>query len=74
MGSSVETFWLVRNIDTTGVSGTGIVADGVIFPDGVTVLRWRTAGGSTAVYDSIEDVKQIHGHGGDTKVVLHKRD
>jgi hypothetical protein len=46
----------------------GCVADGVVFPDGVSVLRWRTAGGSTAVYDSMESVELIHGHDGRTKI------
>jgi len=59
-------FQLVRAEDVSGVSGTGVVADGVVFPDGVTVLRWRTAGGSTAVYGSVEDVERIHGHDGKT--------
>lgn len=61
-------FWLKRLEDESGVSGTGVVADGVIFPDGVAVLRWRTMGGSTAVYDSIEKLEEIHGHGGKTVI------
>jgi hypothetical protein len=62
-------FWLKRKEDISGISGTGIVAEGVIFTDGVAVLRWLTAGGSTAVYDSIESVERIHGHNGNTEVV-----
>lgn len=61
-------FWLMREADVSGVSGVGVVADGVIFPDGITVLRWRTAGGSTAIYDSIQSVELIHGHDGKTKI------
>lgn len=65
----MKNFQLVRTEDISGVSGTGIVADGVIFPDGTCSLRWRTAGGSTAIYDSIEKLEKIHGHDGRTKVV-----
>jgi len=66
--SEVRIFLLIRTEDVSGISGTGIVADGVVFPDGVAVLRWRTAGGSTAVYDSLEDIKRIHGHDGGTRI------
>ena len=61
-------FWLVREEDVSEVSGTGVVADGVVFPGGVAVLRWRTAGVITAVYDSIESLEGIHGHDGKTKI------
>lgn len=65
---TAKRFWLMRTEDVSGVSGTGYVADGVIFPDGTVVLRWRTAGGSTAVYESIEQLEAIHGHEGRTKI------
>lgn len=64
----IKVFHLARLKDVSGVSGLGIVAEGVTFSDGVSVLRWLTAGGSTAVYDSIESVKRIHGHQGGTRV------
>lgn len=62
-------FYLQRLEDETGISGTGRVADGVVFEDGHAVIRWRTATSSTACYDSIEDVETIHGHGGKTRIV-----
>lgn len=61
-------FNLVRNEDETGVSGTGIVAQGVEFDDGTCSMRWLTATASTAVYNSIVDLDKIHGHGGKTVV------
>ena len=36
-------FVLQRNEDETGVSGTGIVAEGVEFSDGTVALRWTSA-------------------------------
>ncbi|MFF3358364.1 hypothetical protein ACFYWN_38440 [Streptomyces sp. NPDC002917] len=63
-------FHLVRTEDVTGVSGTGIVAGGVIFPDGTVAMRWNTGTSSTAIYDSIDDVTEIHGHNGATVVSL----
>lgn len=62
-------FQLIRREDETGVSGTGIVAYGVLFPDGRAVLRWDTKVNSTVFYDSVADLKAIHGHGG--KTALH---
>jgi hypothetical protein len=61
-------FVLNRTEDLTGSSGTGIVAEGVVFDDGVTVLRWLTQLRSTAIYDSPHDLMAIHGHGGTTQL------
>lgn len=62
-------FHLQRDVDVTGVSGTGVVAEGVQFTDGTAALRWRSDHTSTAVYSSIADVETIHGHNGATRVV-----
>lgn len=67
-----RTFVLMRLDDATGVSGTGIVAEGIEFTDGTAALRWRTATSSTAVYGSMRDLEAIHGHQGATKVVYHQ--
>lgn len=60
-------FKVMRDTDVTGVSGAGHVADGVVFGDGTTVLRWRSEHRSTAVYASLDDALAIHGHGGATR-------
>lgn len=73
-----RTFVLYRDTDITGISGTGPVADGVVFPDGVTVMRWRDVAGPNAdagvrptivVHESPESVEALHGHGGATRIV-----
>lgn len=63
-------FKLVRNTDVTGVSGTGHVADGLAFDDGVVVLRWRSEWPTSVVFHDrgIEAVEKIHGHGGATRI------
>jgi hypothetical protein len=38
----MKRFRLVRDRDVSGVSGTGIVAEGTMFSDGTCVLRWLT--------------------------------
>lgn len=36
--------------------------EGVVFSDGKCVIRWLTAKGSTACWDSFADMYSIHGH------------
>lgn len=62
-------FYLYRHQDLNGISGTGIVADGVQWPDGAVTMRWRGARPSTVNWNSIEDAEAIHGHGGATVIV-----
>ena len=64
----MKTFNLVRATDVTGISGTGIVAQGVEFDDGTCSMRWLTETASTGFYSSIADLVFIHGHNGATKV------
>ena len=55
-------FYMVRPYDESGVSGTGKVLDGVVFPDGTTVIRWcvKEMPNCTAIYDSYSAFKRIH--------------
>lgn len=61
-------FWIYRWKDSTGISGTGIVAEAVEFNGGQVVLCW-TKSETMGVYKNIDQVREIHGHGGDTEVV-----
>jgi hypothetical protein len=62
-------FALVRDEDVTGISGTGVVAHGVQWPDGTVTIRWCAGEHhSTVVWDSLEAVEKIHGHGGATTI------
>ncbi|KKL78718.1 hypothetical protein LCGC14_2022080 [marine sediment metagenome] len=64
-------FCLVRKEDKTGISGTGVVAGGVLFPDGVVALRWYSEWPTSVVFHDrgIEAVEKIHGHDGATEIV-----
>ncbi len=66
----MRTFILRRKEDVTGISGTGIVAEGVEFSDGEVVIRWVVGDfRSTVVWaDGIAAVMAIHGHNGATEV------
>ena len=63
-------FYLQRIEDETGISGTGIVARGCIFPSGIVVMEWQTFHSSVCMYKNIQDVEAIHGHNGKTIVVM----
>lgn len=68
-GLMMRTFQLTRDVDVSGVSGTGVVADGCQFPDGTVAMRWRGDRASTAIYSDVAVVEAIHGHGGATRIV-----
>ena len=64
-------FVLMRDTDVSGVSGTGVVADGCAFPDGTVALRWRGGNPTSVVFhdNGVASVEAIHGHGGATRIV-----
>lgn len=62
-------FFLVRERDVSGVSGTGVVAEGVVFRDKTVALRWRGEPASTAVWADLDAVVAVHGHNGATTVM-----
>ncbi len=66
---TLRTFEFHRDADVTGYSGTGVVADGVTFDDGTTVVRWRGERRSTVTWASVEDAVAVHGHDGKTRLV-----
>ena len=61
-------FLLQREHDVSGVSGTGVVAEGVQFTDGRVVMRWLGDYPSVVLHGSMGDVERIHGHGGASRV------
>lgn len=66
----MRTFTLQRDVDVSGVSGTGVVAEGVRFTDGTTVIRWIVGEHrSTVVWPDVDSVLAIHGHNGATRLV-----
>jgi len=65
-------FVLLRSEDVSGVSGLGVVAEGVEFSDGVVCLRWCTGEHRSSVLwdEGVAGVEAVHGHGGRTRVVF----
>lgn len=63
----VVEFELVRDEDESGVSGTGIVAEGVILDHGACVMTWFNSK-TVNIYDNPFELIDIHGHGGKTRL------
>ena len=55
-------FVMHREFDSSGVSGIGIVLEGVHFSTGVVVVHWLTPPprGSISVFDSLDQFLDIH--------------
>jgi hypothetical protein len=62
--------FLVNRIeDVSGVSGTGIVAEGCQFHDGRIAWRWISDSPSWGLADSIDEMISKHGHKGKTEII-----
>jgi len=64
----VHNFVLVRDKDVTGRSGTGIVAEGIVFMDGIVILKWLREPYALGIYETLEALISVHGHEGNTHV------
>jgi hypothetical protein len=74
-------FGVQRDEDPTGISGTGLVAAGVIWPDRRVAMRWAGNTPPTGyphcvrqvnLFDHVDEVEGVHSHSGRTRV--QKRD
>ncbi|MFD9792115.1 hypothetical protein ACFWXK_14315 [Streptomyces sp. NPDC059070] len=61
-------FLLDRAVDTTGVSGVGVVAEGVEFSSGNVVMQWLGEHPSIVVWPDLRHALAVHGHDGATTV------
>jgi hypothetical protein len=66
----MKMFYLKRDSDESGISGTGRVAQGFVFDNGKVAVTWLSEHPSVTVYDSLGEVTAIHGHGGKTEIVM----
>jgi hypothetical protein len=63
-----QRFVLERKEDVSGMSGTGIVAVGIVLPSGMVVMEWVSFEKSMGIYHSIAQLEKVHGHEGRTLV------
>lgn len=70
-GDKVKPFYLLRKEDVSGVSGTGVVAMGAIYPSGQVYLEWIASNHvSWGIFNNIDELIQLHGHEGKTQVIM----
>lgn len=62
-------FYLDRSTDVSHVSGTGDVAWGTWYPNGLVNLCWKGDALSTTTFVRFDDLVRVHGHNGATQVV-----
>lgn len=70
----MKRFELHREVDVSGISGTGVVAEGILFSSGRVVLEWLGATPSVVVWNSLDDAMAVHGHNGATEVAFYDVD
>ena len=69
-GDSIKLYKLVRKHDVNKVSGTGTVALISVMPSGRAVMEWISSNHPTlTIFNNIDEISLIHGHGGDSVVV-----
>lgn len=62
-------FHLQRDKDESGISGIGKVAEGVEMEDGTIVMQWLSHKPSLGIFRNLKHLRDIHGHGGNTKII-----
>ena len=72
----IRTFTVCRINDERGVSGTGIVIEGITLATGQCVVHWLypTPRGSIAIFDSISDFATVHikPHPGNETIITYE--
>lgn len=66
----MKVFYLHRKEDESGISGTGRIAQGIVFDNGKVALTWLSQHPTVTVYDNLGEVRAIHGHSGKTEVSM----
>lgn len=66
--STARMFVLVRDVDISGTSGTGVVAEGTEWSNGWVSLHWLSQLGALGMYENIKVMLEVHGHDGKTRL------
>lgn len=67
--SRMRTFHVVRDEDVSGVSGVGVIAEGVLFSNGKVFVNWLSMHKIVEMSDSMAEWQAVHGHEGKTKIL-----
>lgn len=70
----MKKFYLLRNEDVNGNSGTGVVAEGVLFDNGLAAMTWLSDEPTVTTFVFPRSIKKLHGHNGRTEVIMEGKD
>ena len=72
----IRTFTVARQSDETGVSGTGVVIEGVVLATGQCIVHWLypPPRGGIAIFDSMNDFVRVHiqPHPGNKTIITYQ--
>jgi len=68
MKSKLRTFHVIRDEDVSGVSGVGVIAEGVLFSSGKVFVNWISMHKIVEMADSVAEWQAVHGHDGRTRI------
>lgn len=63
-------FYLLRHEDLHNNSGTGVVAEGIVFDDGTGSFTWLTPIKTITNFWRIKEIRDLHGHNGKTEIII----
>lgn len=66
----MKRFYMRRHYDVNKKSGTGVVAEGIVFDDGTGAFTWLTKMKTVTTFWKVDDLKKLHGHNGCTEVII----
>jgi len=66
--TQMRRFHLIRTEDESGISGTGLIVEGIEFTNGKCSISWLTPYTSVSIFDSIKVLEEVHGHQGKTRI------
>lgn len=69
----MKTFYLLRHEDLHGHSGLGVVAEGVIFDNGLVAMTWLSRWKTVTMFSGVNEVRELHSHEGRTELVIEGR-
>ena len=72
----IETFTVCRQYDETGVSGEGVIIEGVVLGTGQCIVHWLypPPRGGIAIFDSMTDFIKVHiePHPGNKTIITYQ--
>ena len=72
----IEAFTVCRQHDETGVSGEGVIIEGVVFGTGQCIVHWLypPPRGGIAIFDSMSDFVKVHiePHPGNKTIITYQ--